>query len=79
MENNHLEQMVIGSLLNNNDLFELVSDVLEWNFFANQVHQIFFKEITSKLKLCCNTLVSNLLIHWGLGIGTSTVTETPPL
>lgn len=49
MENILVEQMVIGTLLNNNDLFELVSDILEYNFFSDAHHQIFFREIKEKL------------------------------
>jgi replicative DNA helicase len=50
IENHLVEQLVIGSLLNNNDLFELVSDILEWNFFSNEYHQIFFKKIKEKIQ-----------------------------
>jgi replicative DNA helicase len=49
LSNNLIEQMILGTLLNNNDYFELVSDVLDTNFFANEHHQIFFKEIKERL------------------------------
>lgn len=49
LSNNLIEQMILGTLINNNDLFELVSDVLDVNFFANEHHQIFFKEIKERL------------------------------
>lgn len=49
LSNNLIEQMILGTLLNSNDLFELVSDVLDTNFFANEHHQIFFKEIKERL------------------------------
>jgi replicative DNA helicase len=48
LSNNFIEQMVLGTLLNNNDSFELVSDLLEPICFANQHHQIFFKEMRDK-------------------------------
>lgn len=49
LSNNLIEQMILGTLLNSNDLFELVSDVLDTNFFVNEHHQIFFKEIKERL------------------------------
>ena len=49
LSNNLIEQMILGSLLGNNDLFELVSDIIDMNFFANPHHQIFFKEIKERL------------------------------
>lgn len=48
LSNNFIEQMLLGTLLNNNDLFELVADVLEPTYFANEYHQIFFKEMREK-------------------------------
>lgn len=49
LENYLVEQMIIGTLLHNNDLWELVGDVLDWNCFVNEHHQIFFKEIKDKI------------------------------
>lgn len=50
MENNLLEQILLGSILQNNDNYELVSDILEWKYFSNPHHQIFYKEIQEKLQ-----------------------------